>query len=226
MKLCQECGKPAGKHRSKFCAECRPWANSKKDLCEICGEACSGRVCGNHVGVTQQKIERNEAIVARYQAGEICSDLAREYGIKRERVRQILEANDVLTPCQVERFCNVCGKPLKGKRRIHCSDECVDEAAHSSSCWMCGEQVRTGQTACKKHCQVDPWWYNRIVDMAREGMTQEEIADRVGSCQGVISRAMLECGVRRGKGWWKGDLWWTRHRRSEQRNQDPLPPLQ
>ena len=45
--------------------------------------------------MSQHQRERNQAIEAAYRAGSTMHDLARQYGISRQRVQQILEVRQV-----------------------------------------------------------------------------------------------------------------------------------
>lgn len=75
-------------------------------------------------------VARNREIHDRFMAGEKEADIARAYGITRERVRQLL--NVMLGPGEKQRVmggfggsCRVClGPILRGQKYVTCSPEC------------------------------------------------------------------------------------------------------
>jgi len=81
-----------------------------------------------------RKTERNEEIVRRHLDGEFMSALGREYGITRERVRQIVRRAGVtreesLDARRQDWTCGTCGKKERRREsdaaRGYCSPECA-----------------------------------------------------------------------------------------------------
>lgn len=65
------------------------------------------------------KVDRNAAIVLRYNAGENFRMIAEAYGISRERVRQILRRNNIEPRKR--------GNPMRSDRTIFLGVEVTDE---------------------------------------------------------------------------------------------------
>ena len=80
---------------------------------------------------------RNQAIMARYRAGEPAPRIAADYGISHQRVYQIVRALEDQYPKEhpKERPCAHCGAPFMatsigpGRRKLYCSEGCRS-AAH------------------------------------------------------------------------------------------------
>jgi len=202
-RTCCKCGANIShRHgRAKQCEDCqanRKDTYSEGKTCPTCGVPVTNKAtfCRQHAHPNDTAIlNRDKELLDRYNAGEKCIRLAEEYGISRERVRQIVECSGDDTPRKKINHCPVCGVECVG--RIYCCD------AHSkkhnrleggNECEICGEPIPVGNTVCVHHLQVDPWRINQIVDLYDTGLTQAQVAEKLGLHWLTVQRSLKVAG--------------------------------
>lgn len=130
---------------------------------------------------------RREAIIAARREGRDISDIGREFGITRERVRQIIATagDPSLIGWRRSRrlprpACAVCGKPCGGRHAKTCSIECRAVAAQGT-----GRNLRTDWRAN----------YERAKAMRAEGMTWNAVAAALGIGTGSTQSGSQACNA-------------------------------
>ena len=159
-------------------------------------DTMSRRHAANHKAV------RNDEIIAGYRDGELCSQVARNHKVKRQRVHQILVSSGIPTPLQVERHCRHCGSLLNGNQRIRC-EACRHVPAPRillGTCYICGAAIdhRNLTGRCIRHHRSDPWRDNEIITLYARGLTEREVGVQFGVSVMTISNVL--CGAHRGPG--------------------------
>lgn len=137
---------------------------------------------------------RNHQIGQAYTNGQKCADLARHYGISRERIRQILRTLGLATPKQKAGTCRHCGKTTKNATQEWCSKTCRDKINRKNECLICGDKCYG--TTCMKHSKVDPWDVNETVTLYRSGLTFAKIADQRNIHYITVMRHCHFAGIR------------------------------
>ena len=194
---CKKCGADIShRHgRAVYCVEHR--SNDVYSLGKTC-LACAAPItnnatyCQSHAHPSPDT-ERNNEIVQYYLDGEKCAHLAREYGIGRERVRQIIVAADATPPRKQKMTCLTCGKETVGGN--YCNHKC---RTFRSRCVICGSPC--SETRCKKHAKQNPWVINQAVTLYESGLSQKQVMEAMGTSMLSVSRHLKIAGKGPGKG--------------------------
>lgn len=199
-RTCRKCGANIDhRHgRAKRCEDCQGNSNyfySEGKTCPICGVPVTNKstFCRQHAHPKDTAIlNRDKELLDRYLAGEKCIRLAEEYGISRERVRQIIAKHDVDTPRQKTNHCIFCGKETKGKD--YCCPQHWPSREKTNRCIICNQPIRHNSTACVEHINCDPWRINRIVDLYETGLTEAQVADELHVSWNTVHHSLTTAG--------------------------------
>ena len=142
---------------------------------------------------------RNEEMVLRRREGKTLQEIGDEFGITRERVRQIVG------PCEPKADnCVHCGKALPEGRdptRLYCSAGCSRRSSYRRSIRTCEHCGEPSQGVLCKSCRRDRYaaereaQYQRLEAMWGEGLSMAEIAESLGTSENSLG--VLICRARR-----------------------------
>jgi predicted nucleic acid-binding Zn ribbon protein len=97
-------------------------------------------------GNMNNKIENRNLTLVKYRQNNPCltlQEIGDEFGITRERARQVLSKHNAPTVHKTDKLimlCRQCGKPCPGKRTTFCSNKCSFDYHHVwLTCDYCGK---------------------------------------------------------------------------------------
>ena len=192
--------------QARQCEKCAAEAlrvnnHSLGKTCPDCGVpiANTSAHCPKHTPRAMEKQERNQQILDLYASGVKCIRIAEQFGIERERVRQILVKNGINEPRKQVRHCKYCGVEVVG--RDYCCNQHYELATQRTPCPICYRPMVSSSTQCRKCGFVDPWEVNKVVCLHDSGLSGVEIAKQLGRSPTFVSHCLIFAERRRGKGW-------------------------
>lgn len=146
---------------------------------------------------------RNAELLSAYDEGVRCADLARKYGISRQRVHQIVLRSGKPLPAEVTHECLNCGRTIMGQGKLYCNQSCWQQRHHphlTGRCPICGIPITRYATYCSAHKGYHTKTereakQNEAATLYLSGMTYEQIADRMGCSRPMVYKYLKGANV-------------------------------